>query len=97
MAAKFEIHSPTAGTYRWVLVSQGRTLATSPAYSRRALAERSIDSFRMAARAAPVDDRTAAPAKTAPAKAARAAGRLAGRAAETVRKTAPRKPSGRSG
>jgi uncharacterized protein YegP (UPF0339 family) len=95
MAAKFEIHSAAAGRYHWVLVSQGRTLATSPAYSRRALAERSIDSFRMAAIAAPVDDRTAAPAKTGAAKAARAVGRSAGeavvkgaRAVKKVEKTA---------
>lgn len=80
MAAKFEIQSPEAGKYRWVLKSQGRTLATGPAYNRRALAERSIDSFRMAAIAAPVDDRTVAPAQTTPAKAARAVGRAAGEA-----------------
>ena len=80
MAAKFEIRSPKAGEFRWVLVSQGRTLATSPAYARRALAQKSIDSFRIAAIAAPVDDLTLAPAKTAPGKVARVAGRVAAKA-----------------
>ena len=32
MAAKFEIRSPNAGRYVWVLVSQGRILATSGEY-----------------------------------------------------------------
>jgi uncharacterized protein YegP (UPF0339 family) len=80
MAAKFEIRSPKAGQYQWVLVSQGRTLATGPAYPRRALAEKSIDPFRMAAIAAPVADLTLAPAKTAPGKVARVVGRAVGKA-----------------
>ena len=77
MAAKFEIRSPKAGQFRWVLVSQGRTLATGETYSRRALAQKSIDSFRMAATAAPVDDLTQA---TAAGKVARVAGRVAAKA-----------------
>lgn len=81
MAAKFEIRSAKAGEYRWVLVSQGRTLATSPAYSRKGLAERSVDSFRMAAIAAPVADLTLPPTKATPGKAARVAGRAVGKAA----------------
>jgi uncharacterized protein YegP (UPF0339 family) len=85
MASKFEIRSPKAGQFRWVLVSQGRTLATSPAYTRRALAEKSIYSFRMAAIAAPVNDLTVPVAKTTPGKVARVAGRTAG---NTVAKTA---------
>jgi uncharacterized protein YegP (UPF0339 family) len=100
VAAKFEIRSPKAGEFRWVLVNQGRTLATSPAYSRRALAEKSIDSFRMAAIAAPVADLTLAPAKTVPGKVARVAGRLAAkavvkgaRAVEKVEKTAAEAPA----
>ena len=48
MAAKFEVVQ-SGGGYRWVLTSQGRTLATSESYSRRALAEKAITSFRMAA------------------------------------------------
>jgi uncharacterized protein YegP (UPF0339 family) len=87
MAAKFEIRSPKAGQFRWVLVSQGRTLATSPAYSRRALAQKSIDSFRMAAIAAPVADLTVPAAKTPAGKTARATGRAVGKAAGTTRKT----------
>jgi uncharacterized protein YegP (UPF0339 family) len=83
MAAKFEIRSPTAGQFQWVLVSQGRTLATSQTYARRALAEKSIDSFRMAAIAAPVEDRTAVAATTTVRKAARAAGRAAGKVVAT--------------
>ena len=90
MAAKFEIRSPKAGQFRWVLVSQGRTLATSPAYTRRGLAQKSIDSFRMAAIAAPVTDLTVPAAKTTPRKVARVAGRMAGKAvakgARTVEK-----------
>jgi uncharacterized protein YegP (UPF0339 family) len=42
VAAKFEIESPKAGQYRWVLRSQGRTLATSALYNRRNLAEKAI-------------------------------------------------------
>lgn len=85
MAAKFEIRSSKTGQFRWVLISQGRTLATSPAYTRRALAEKSIDSFRMAAIAAPVNDLTVPASQTTPGKVARAAGRTAGK---TVAKSA---------
>jgi uncharacterized protein YegP (UPF0339 family) len=80
MAAKFEIRSPKAGQYRWVLVSQGRTLATSEAYSRRGLAEKAIDSFNLAAIGAPVIDTTVPAAKTPTRKAARAVGRALGKA-----------------
>lgn len=86
MASKFEIRSPKAGQFHWVLVSQGRTLATSPTYPRRALAQKSIDSFRMAAIAAPVTDLTVPAAETTPGKMARAAGRTAGRMARMVKK-----------
>ncbi len=79
MAASFEIRSPKAGEYRWVLVSQGRTLATSPAYSRRGAAEKAIDSFRMAAIAAPVTDTTVPAAKATTRQAARATGRTLGK------------------
>jgi uncharacterized protein YegP (UPF0339 family) len=80
VAAKFEIRSPKAGEYRWVLVSQGRTLATSQAYPRRAMAEKSIVSFRLAATAAPVIDTTVPAAKTTTRKAARVTGRTLGKA-----------------
>jgi len=95
VAANFEIRSPKAGRYIWVLVSQGRTLATSAEYSRRALAEKAIVTFRMAAVNAPVIDTTVPAAKTLPGKAARATGRAlakavvkGGRAVEKVEKTA---------
>lgn len=85
MASKFEIQSPKAGQFRWVLVSQGRTLAKSPTYTRRALAQKSIDSFRMAAIAAPVTDLTVPVAETTPGKVARVVGRTAGRMARMVK------------
>ena len=95
MAAKFEIRSPKAGQYTWVLVSQGRTLATSEPYARRALAEKAIVSFRMAAVNAPVIDKTLPGSDTMPGKAARATGRAlakavvkGGRAVEKVEKAA---------
>jgi uncharacterized protein YegP (UPF0339 family) len=95
MAAKFEIRQPKAGEFRWVLVSQGRTLATSEAYSRRESAEHAVDPFRLAAIGAPVIDTTVPAAKTATRQAARAAGRLvgksvvkSGRAVEKVEKKA---------
>lgn len=100
VAAKFEIRSPKAGQFRWVLTSQGRTLATGETYSRRASAHKSIDSFRMAAIAAPVDDLTQARSKTAAGKVARVAGRVAARAVvkgaravEKVEKTAVKAPA----
>jgi uncharacterized protein YegP (UPF0339 family) len=79
VAAKFEIRSPKAGEYRWILVSQGRTLATSEAYSRRGSAEKAIDSFRLAAIGAPVIDTTVPAAKTATRTAARVLGRAVGK------------------
>ena len=41
MAAKFEVVQSGSG-YRWVLKSQGRTLASSEAYSRRSQAEKAV-------------------------------------------------------
>ena len=64
MAAKFEIRSPGAGQYTWVLISLGRTMATSETYSRRDLAEKAIESFRTAAANATVIDTTLAAAET---------------------------------
>ena len=80
MAAKFEIRSPKAGQFQWVLVSQGRVLATSQTYTRRALCEKAIVPFRMAAINAPIDDRTQPVAKTTTRKVARAAGRVVAKA-----------------
>jgi uncharacterized protein YegP (UPF0339 family) len=79
VAAKFEIRQPKAGEFNWVLVSQGRTLATGESYGRRVSAEKAIESLRKAAATAPVADLTLAPAKTAPGKAARATGRAVGK------------------
>jgi uncharacterized protein YegP (UPF0339 family) len=94
MAAKFEVVQ-SGGEYRWVLTSQGRTLATSESYSRKALAEKAITSFRMVAVNAPVVDMTLAPAKTATGQVARATGRTvakavvtSGRAVEKVQQAA---------
>jgi uncharacterized protein YegP (UPF0339 family) len=97
MAAKFEIQSPKAGEYRWVLVSQGRTLATSPAYTTKAAAQNGMASFRTAAGSAPLVDTTLRAARTPGGKAARATGGAvgravvkSGRAVETVQKAAAR-------
>ncbi|HYH50248.1 MAG TPA: DUF1508 domain-containing protein [Acidimicrobiia bacterium] len=80
MAAKFEIQSPKAGEFRWVLVSQGRTLATSPAYTSKAAAQNGMASFRTAAGNAPLIDTTLRAARTPAGKAARTTGRAVGRA-----------------
>jgi uncharacterized protein YegP (UPF0339 family) len=76
MAAKFEISAQGAGTFNWVLKSQGRTLATGESYTRKVSAEKAIESLRKAALGATVSDLTvkAKPAAAKrPAKAAKAA------------------------
>jgi len=80
VAAKFEVRSPKAGQYTWVLISQGRTLATGEPYARKASAEKAIESMRQAAAAATVVDLTLAPAGTAVGAVARTMGRRVGRA-----------------
>jgi uncharacterized protein YegP (UPF0339 family) len=99
--ANFEIRSPKPGQYTWVLVSQGRILATGATYNRRNLAEKAIVPFRMAAANAPVVDTTVPAAKTTPGKAARATGRVlakavikGGRAVEKVEETAAKATKG---
>jgi uncharacterized protein YegP (UPF0339 family) len=87
MAAKFEIRQPKAGEFRWVLTSQGRTLATSEAYTRKVSCVNAIESVRKAAPTAAIADTTNAPS-TAPQKAARAAGRAVGKAAAATKQTA---------
>lgn len=79
MAAKFEVVQSGSG-YRWVLTSQGRTLATSEAFSRKGLAEKAIVSFRMAAVNAPVIDTTVPAAESTTGKVARATGRAVAKA-----------------
>ena len=80
MAATFEIRSPKAGKYVWVLTNQGRILAISEEYNRRSLAEQAIVPFRMAAVNAPVVDTTEPAASTASTKVARVAGRVLAKA-----------------
>jgi len=84
MAAKFEIASAKAGQFNWVLKSQGRTLATGESYSRRALAERAVESLRKAVAGATVSDLTVRPAKAGAAKAAGTAAR-AGKSAKAAK------------
>ena len=89
MAAKFEILQPKPGEFRWVLMSQGRVLARSDTYTRKASCVNAMESFRKSAPTATVDDttaprrtgRAAAKSTPVPAKAARAAGRVVGLAA----------------
>lgn len=87
MAAKFEIRSPKAGQFRWVLTSQGRTLATGETYSRRVSAEKAIDSLQAAAATATIHDTTikARPGKST--AAARDSRRPAGKTAPKKRTT----------
>ncbi len=85
MAAKFEIRSAGAGQYTWVLLSQGRTLASGESYARRAAAEKAIASLRSAVAGATVADLTVKP-KPAAAKAAKTA-----KAASTAKTARPAK------
>jgi uncharacterized protein YegP (UPF0339 family) len=62
MAAKFEIRSPKAGEFNWVLLSQGRTLAAGETYTRKVSCVNAIESVRKAAPTAVVDDTTVKPA-----------------------------------
>jgi uncharacterized protein YegP (UPF0339 family) len=82
MAAKFEISSPKAGQFNWVLKSQGRTLASGEGYTRRASCEKAIGSLRTAAASATIDDTTIKRvAKTAVKKAAKTAVKKTAKAA----------------
>ncbi|HVW33890.1 MAG TPA: YegP family protein [Acidimicrobiia bacterium] len=89
MPAKFEILQPRVDEFRWVLTSQGRVLARSGSFTRKASCLKSLESFRTAAPTADVVDATTkdvtfAPPATVPARAARTGGRLVGRAAAKV-------------
>ena len=88
MAAKFEILQPKPGEFRWVLTSQGRVLARSESYTRRASCVNAMESFRKAVPTATVVDTTEKPAKTIPTtgagKVARKTGRVVGKAAAKV-------------
>jgi uncharacterized protein YegP (UPF0339 family) len=81
VAAKFEIRSPKAGEYSWVLLSQGRTLASGESYTTRASAEKAISAMRQASATATVLDLTLPEAKTPAGATARVVGRALGRAA----------------
>jgi uncharacterized protein YegP (UPF0339 family) len=87
MAAKFEIRSPKAGEFSWVLRSQGRTLATGETYGRKVSCVNAIESFRKAAPAATVDDTTPTRAGKK-AGAAKTTAKAAGRTAQTTAKVA---------
>ena len=95
MAAKFEIRSPTAGEFSWVLVSQGRTLAIGETYGRKVSCANAIESLRKAAATATVDDTTptrgqtkAGTTNTAGTAGKKVAVRAAKTAAKSVAKTA---------
>src|SRR5581483_11303615 len=105
MAAKFEIRSAGAGQYTWVLLSQGRTLASGESYARRAAAEKAIASLRSAVAGATVADLTVKPkpaaakaAKTAkaarPAKTAKTARKSTAKTTTTTKATATTKAAG---
>ena len=85
MAAKFEIRSPKAGEFNWVLLSQGRTLASGETYTRKVSAEKAIESLRKAAAGATVADLTV---RTAPARAAARPAKAAAKPAAAPRKRA---------
>ena len=72
MAAKFEVSSNGKGGFKWILSSQGRTLAFSEPYSRKASCLNAIDSLRKAAATATVSDGTVAAPSAATANAAAA-------------------------
>ena len=102
MAAKFEIRSPKAGEFNWVLVSQGRTLASGESYTRRVSAEKAIESLRKAAATATVADLTLAvpnvakaPAKEAKKSPAKTKTTTKNAAAATTKRAAPRKRTAR--
>jgi uncharacterized protein YegP (UPF0339 family) len=71
MAAKFEVRKNGTGEFRFVLVSQGRVLATSEPYGRKVSCLNAIESLRKAAGTAPVADNTIPPANGASAPAAK--------------------------
>src|SRR6267378_1517300 len=89
MAAKFEVSSNGKGGYKWILTSQGRTLAFSEPYSRKASCLNAIESLRKAAATATVSDGTVA-SNGATAKPA-AAKKAAPRKAAAKKAAAPRK------
>jgi uncharacterized protein YegP (UPF0339 family) len=91
MAPRFEILQPKPDHFRWVLTNQGRVLARSEPYTRKASCVKGIESFRAAAPAADVVDATTADVTFAPpaglrGKVARVGGRVVGKVAAKVAK-----------
>lgn len=89
MTAKFQILRPKAGEFRWVLTEQGRVLARSESYTRKASCLKAMQSFRNAVPTADIVDVTTrevtfAPPATVPGRAARTGGRVVGKAAAKV-------------
>jgi uncharacterized protein YegP (UPF0339 family) len=89
MAANFQILQPAPGEFRWVLTDQGRVLARSESYTRKASCLKALQSFRTAVPTADIVDVTTkdvkfAPPATAPGKAARKTGQVVGKAAAKV-------------
>lgn len=89
MAAKFEVLQPKPGDFRWVLTNQGRVLAKSESYTRRASCVKAMESFRTVVPTADIVDATTndvkfAPPATVPGRAARSSGRVMGKAAAKV-------------
>lgn len=89
MAANFTILQPNPGEFRWVLTDQGRVLARSESYTRKASCMKALQSFRTAVPTADIVDVTTkdvkfAPPATVPGRAARTSGRVVGKAAAKV-------------
>jgi len=89
MAPKFEIFQPKPDEFRWVLSNQGRVLARSGSYTRKATCVKGMESFRAAAPTADiVDAATADVTFASPAgirgRAARTSGRVVGKASAKV-------------
>ena len=89
MAAKFEILQPKPGEFRWVLTNQGRVLAKSESYTRRAACLKAMESFRAVVPTADIVDATTkdvkfAPPASVPGRAVRGSGRVVGKAAAKV-------------
>jgi uncharacterized protein YegP (UPF0339 family) len=89
MPAKFTILQPKPGEFRWVLTDQGRVLASSESYTRKASCLKAMQSFRTAVPTADIVDVTTrevkfAPPATVPGRAARSSGRVVGKAAAKV-------------
>jgi uncharacterized protein YegP (UPF0339 family) len=89
MAANFQILQSNPGEFHWVLTNQGRVLAKSESYTRKASCLKAMESFRAAVPTADIVDTTTkdvkfAPPAGVPGRAARTSGRVVGKAAAKV-------------